>query len=326
MKLLTKEEEAAHYNATLKGGALGGFLGLGVGGALVFFAHRRYHFFNQLTPQLKAFLVTSAATFAGIISADHASRAFESERNPADRQYREREEERRFEETAGKSWTERAMDFGRKERYKIVGASWLASMATAFALVNRNKYLSGPQKLVQARVYAQFLTLGVLVASAAFEISDSKNDEGKMWETVRVIDPNDPEHKRLIEKKEHREEWGGQDMWKEMLDAEEQRLKQRERGEKKMKQENEAKNKGGAKGKKEQSKQGEKEEEEEDDDGEDEKGEQEDDSKEGKKVDQKDDKKDDQKEKKDDQKEEKKADSKADKKVDEKQSQRSSRK
>lgn len=126
------------------------------------------------------------------------------------------------------------MEFGRKERYKIVGGSWLASMVAAFAIVNRNKYLTGPQKLVQARVYAQFLTVGVLVATAAFEISDSKNDKGKLWETVKVIDPNDPEHKRLIEKREYKEEWEGQELWREMVDAEEQRMKDRERGEKKL--------------------------------------------------------------------------------------------
>jgi len=28
MKILTREEEAAHYNATLKGGSLGGAIGL----------------------------------------------------------------------------------------------------------------------------------------------------------------------------------------------------------------------------------------------------------------------------------------------------------
>ena len=133
------------------------------------------------------------------------------------------------------------MEFGRKERYKIVGGSWLASMVAAFAIVNRNKYLTGPQKLVQARVYAQFLTLGVLVASAAFEISDSKNDEGKLWETVRVVDPNDPEHKRIIEKKEHKEDWEGQELWRDMVDAEEQRIKERERGEKRLQQEREKK-------------------------------------------------------------------------------------
>ncbi len=30
MKILTKEEEAAHYNATVKGGLTGGLLGLAV--------------------------------------------------------------------------------------------------------------------------------------------------------------------------------------------------------------------------------------------------------------------------------------------------------
>jgi Hypoxia induced protein conserved region len=230
-----------YHSATLKGGILGGLGGLVVAGGLVVFAHRRYHFFNQLTPQLKAFLITSGGTFTGIIAADHSSRAYETQRNPLDRQYAEREKQRLAEEISGMSWTQRAMDFGRKERYKIVGGSWLASMIAAFAIVNRNKYLTGPQKLVQARVYAQFLTLGVLVASAAFEISDSKNDEGKLWETVRVIDPNDPEHKRIIEKREHKEEWQGQELWRDMVDAEEQRMKERERGEKKLQHEREKK-------------------------------------------------------------------------------------
>jgi len=241
MKLLTKEEEAAHYNATLKGGILGGLGGIAVAGSAVVLAHKRFHFFNQLTIPLKAFLITSGGTFSGIISADHASRAYETQRNPLDRQRVEREKERSEAEVSGMSWTERAMDFGRKERYKIVGGSWLASMVASFALVNRNKYLSGPQKLVQARVYAQFLTLGVLVASAAFEISDSKNEEGKFWETVRVVDPNDPEHKRIIEKREHKEDWEGQELWRDMVDAEEQRMKDRERGEKKLQHEREKK-------------------------------------------------------------------------------------
>jgi len=30
MKILTKEEEQAHYNATLKGGSIGGAIGLAV--------------------------------------------------------------------------------------------------------------------------------------------------------------------------------------------------------------------------------------------------------------------------------------------------------
>jgi len=235
-----------------------------VASGLVVLAHRRYQFFHQLTPQLKAFLITSGGTFTGIIAADHGSRSYEAQRNPLDRQFVERERQRQAEENKGKSWTERAMDFGRKERYKIVGGSWLASMVAAFALVNRNKYLTGPQKLVQARVYAQFLTVGVLVATAAFEISDSKNEQGKFWETVKVIDPNDPEHKRLIERRQHKEEWKGQELWREMVEVEEQRLKEKERGERRLQLDKERKN-GKSKGKDEKKSGGKEEEAKEDD-------------------------------------------------------------
>ncbi|EXJ92012.1 hypothetical protein A1O3_00562 [Capronia epimyces CBS 606.96] len=233
MKILTKEQEQAHYRATLKGGAIGGFTGLAVGAVGVVAAHRRYHFFRNLTIPLKAFLITSSGTFAGIVTADHYSRAFEAESNPIQMEYRQFENEKAQAERAGKTFTERAMDFGRRERYKIVAGSWLASIAASFALVNRNKYLTGQQKIVQARVYAQFLTLGVLVLTAAFEISDSHNQEGR-YETVRYIDPSDPEHKRILEKQVEREVGsqgignGNDDLWKEMVAAEEQRLQERE--------------------------------------------------------------------------------------------------
>ncbi|KAI1614718.1 hypothetical protein EDD36DRAFT_416258 [Exophiala viscosa] len=233
MKILTKEQERDHYNATLKGGAIGGALGLAVGTAGVVFAHQRYHFFRNLTIPLKAFLITSSGTFAGIVNADHYSRKYEQSQNAADVAYQQRQEQQSQAERAGKTFTERAWDFGRRERYKIVGGSWIGSMVAAFALVNRNPYLTGQQKIVQARVYAQFLTLGVLVATAAFEISDQRSQTGR-YETVRYIDPKDPEHKRMLEKQVEREV-GSQgtgnpsdDMWKEMVAAEEQRMKERE--------------------------------------------------------------------------------------------------
>lgn len=234
MKLLTKEQEQEHYTETLKGGTIGGLGGLALGTTGVLFASRRYAFFRGLTLPLRAFLITSAGTFGGIIAADHWSRAYERAQNPKDVEYKERERQRQEKEVAGKSFTQRAMDFGKKERYKIVGASWIASMVGAFALVNRNKYLTGPQKLVQARVYAQFLTVGVLVASAAFEISDRNNETGR-YETVKIVDPNDPEHKRMIERKQELPPADpGDELWKEMIADEEQRLKDRDEEEKRV--------------------------------------------------------------------------------------------
>jgi len=233
MKLLTKEQEAEHYRATLKGGAIYGFTGLAVGLVGVIGAHRRYHFIRGLTPALKAFLVTSTGTFAGIIGADHYSRAYEASQNPKEVEFRKRQAEQAIQDKAGKTFTQRAMEFGKKERYKIVGGSWIASIAAAWVLVNRNKFLTGAQKIVQARVYAQFLTVGVLIATAAFEISDQRKGEGR-YETVRYIDPTDPEHKRMIEKQVERDApsqgagSGSDDSWKQMVEEEEQRLKARE--------------------------------------------------------------------------------------------------
>lgn len=86
-------------------------------------------------------------------------------------------------------------------------------MAIALGIVGRSPYLTTSQKIVQARVYAQGLTLAVLLASAAFEIGDQNQGRGR-WETVKVLDPDDPEHKHMIEKRIHHEEYKGEDLWK----------------------------------------------------------------------------------------------------------------
>ncbi|MCJ1484206.1 hypothetical protein MMC06_004374 [Schaereria dolodes] len=226
MKILTKEEEQAHYNATLKGGIGGGLAGLALGFVGVYGATQRYPAFRALTLPLKAFLVTSTGTFAAITSADKYSRAFESSRHPED-QYKDEAERQRLEIEAGKSQFQRIKDWGKENRYPIVGVSWVASMAIALGIVGRSPYLSTSQKIVQARVYAQGLTLAVLVATAAFEIGDRNNDEGR-WETVKIVDPNDPEHKHLIDKRIHHERYAGEDMWRDMVETEERRLKERE--------------------------------------------------------------------------------------------------
>lgn len=211
MKILTKEEEEAHYNATVKGGSIGGAIGLTAGLVAVYGASRRFPTFNSLTLPMKAFLVTSSATFASIISADRASRGFEDQRDPQ-RKYRDRASRDAESAESQKSDWQRLKDWGKENRYPIVTASWVASMGIAFGLVSRNKYLTGAQKLVQARVYAQGLTLAVLVATAAFEVSDQQKGQGR-WETVKVLDPNDPEHKHMIDKKIHHERYAGEDLW-----------------------------------------------------------------------------------------------------------------
>eukprot|EP00918_Siedleckia_nematoides_P098264 GHVU01215094.1.p1 GENE.GHVU01215094.1~~GHVU01215094.1.p1 ORF type:complete len:336 (-),score=57.64 GHVU01215094.1:163-1170(-) len=225
MKILTKEEEEAHYNATLKGGITGGFAGLALGGAAVFGASKRFQGFRQLTIPMRTFLVTSAGTFSAIISADRASRKYEWDRDPT-RKYKDKTAVALEEAQQTESNMQRLKDWGRENRYSIVGASWVASMGIALGLVGRDKYLTTAQKLVQARVYAQGLTLAVLIVTAIFETKDASQGKGH-WETVKVLDPNDPEHKHMIEQKIHHESYAGEDLWRDMVEAEERRIEER---------------------------------------------------------------------------------------------------
>ncbi|KAK6329874.1 hypothetical protein TWF718_003303 [Orbilia javanica] len=225
MKILTKEEEDAHYAATVKGGLKGGAYGLGIGLASAFLLNHRYPFFRNLTLPLKAFFVSSSATFALIVAAENSSRQFEINRLKANITYQDRTAAILAANRANMSQQERFMDWGRENRYKIVGASWVASMAGSLALVYRDRYLTRAQKLVQARVYAQGLTLLVLLASAAFEISDARS--GKRRDIIMVPDPADPTGQRMIEKKVHHEQYEGQDLWMDMVKGEEERIRRR---------------------------------------------------------------------------------------------------
>jgi hypothetical protein len=222
MKVMSPEEEKAHYNQVLKGGFIGGTAGLaaGIGGVMI--ASRRYPAFRHLTLPFRAFLITSTGTFGAIINADRFSMAFQKAKDPK-ANYQDASQRAQQIVRENESAYKRFMDWGRENRYSIVFASWVASMGIAMALVSRAP-MSTSQKVVQARVYAQGLTLAVLIVSAAFEVNDVKKGEGR-WETVMVLDPNDPEHKHLIEKKVHKEEYEGQDLWMDMVEAEEKRLK-----------------------------------------------------------------------------------------------------
>lgn len=192
----------------------------------VYAASRRFPAFRSLTIQFRTFLAVSTGTFSAIIAADRASRGFELARDP-DRQYKDQNRTATDAYEASKPTLQRVKDWGNENRYSIVFGSWVASMGIALGIVQRNKYLSGAQKLVQARVYAQGLTVAVLLASFALEGNDVAKGKGR-WETIKVLDPNDPTHKHYIEKRIHHERYEGEDQWRDMVEAEERRMKDRE--------------------------------------------------------------------------------------------------
>jgi len=74
------------------------------------------------------------------------------------------EEEARFNALSTK---DKALDWASRHQYSIILGSWALSMAAAGAIVARDKYMTLPQKAVQARMWAQGLTIGVLLVAGA---------------------------------------------------------------------------------------------------------------------------------------------------------------
>lgn len=183
-----------------------------------------------MTLPFRAFLITSAGTFSAIIGADSYSRRFEAARQPG-RDYQDEAASLQEQIDAQRTQSEKVKAWLSDNRYSIVMGSWVASISAAMGIVGKNPYLSTAQKIVQARVYAQGFTLAAVIISLAFEGNDRMKGSGR-WETVKILDPNDPTHKHMIEKKIHHERYAGEDQWMDMVEAEEQRIKERERAHK----------------------------------------------------------------------------------------------
>ncbi|KAI0082489.1 hypothetical protein K474DRAFT_1655263 [Panus rudis PR-1116 ss-1] len=202
MKIVDKETRDAQQRATIIGGAKGFTGGLAVALPASYILNKRWHYYRQLPPSLKAFGVILVAVPAFIISAEKAGQRFEREQW-SDVGKMEIDEVHRREQQRWESLTfgQKVRDVAVRHEYGIIGGAWALSMATAFGIIMRNPYQTTAQKIVQARMWAQGLTIGILIASGVLVHSSRSKalDEGP----VRHLEPD---HSwRLIVDEEERE-------------------------------------------------------------------------------------------------------------------------
>lgn len=200
MKILSREEEQQHYDRVLEGGFKGGMAGLTAAGAGLFLARKYSPGIRSLTIPFQAFLVTGVSVFSLIIGADRYSRNYEQTLWT------------KYQDTVvttsqtALSPTQRAMKAFNQYRWHFIGGSWLTGMIGSMVIVNRNKYLSTSQKLVQARMYAQGITLAIVLLSAGIAAQDVSDNDG---EDVVMQDPTDPS-KQLKVHHAHKETYAGE--------------------------------------------------------------------------------------------------------------------
>ncbi|KAF5007791.1 hypothetical protein FDECE_5915 [Fusarium decemcellulare] len=221
MKILTKEQEEAHYAVVVKGGLIGGGIGLGVGPSAVLLASKRFLAFRNLTLPFRTFLVNSCGTFGAIVNADRASAGYHKSQNPMN-SYKDQTELAKEIARENQSSFERLVNYAREKRYSIVFASWLASMGVALAIVSRSP-MNAANKAVQARMYVQALTLIVLVATAILEMRD-----------VAALDSSKSNPRVVAGRNARKEQYEDQDLWKDMVATEERLLAAKKASENRM--------------------------------------------------------------------------------------------
>ncbi|KAI0682907.1 hypothetical protein BC835DRAFT_1397835 [Cytidiella melzeri] len=166
MKLVSKEEQLAQQKATMVGGAKGFLGGAAVAFPASYLMHRTWPYYRALPPSLKAFGVIMIVVPSFVISADHAGQRFEREQwTDVGKQELDAVEARQQANWESLTLRQKVGDFAARHEYGLIAGGWAASLAGSFSIIMRNKYQTMPQKIVQARMWAQGLTVGVLVVA-----------------------------------------------------------------------------------------------------------------------------------------------------------------
>jgi hypothetical protein len=172
-----------------KGAALGALAFIPTNWALA----RRFPAYRTLPLPGKAFLAMMMVVPVGTVFAEKAGEHYIAENQWRGVGWEELSREKQEAEArwAAMSTGDKIKDWTNRHQYGVIGGSWAASLGIAFGIVARNKYQTFPQKLVQARMYAQGLTVGVLIASA---VMAGVNAQGK-----KPVQPVDHSWRDMLE-------------------------------------------------------------------------------------------------------------------------------
>ncbi|KAI5124878.1 hypothetical protein M0805_007308 [Coniferiporia weirii] len=167
MKLLTPQQEQEHQAVVIAGAAKGFFGGLAVAIPTSYLLQRRSQYYRSLTPALKSFGVILIAVPAFVISAERASLAYEKTQwDDVGKAELDTVESRERARWASMSMRDKAADFAMHHQYSLISGSWAASMLGAYSWISRDKMATTFQKVTQTRVWAQGLTLGIIISAA----------------------------------------------------------------------------------------------------------------------------------------------------------------
>lgn len=197
------------YKKSLLGGALkGAGVGVLVGLSAAAILKRRTSFFHGAGGFQKVLVYAAPAAFCTIVNMELTSRSFEIHMRSKQHGTIAPDEPHRD----ASLWDRLAL-WGKEMKYPIIVTSWAASLAGSYYLVSKDKFLTRAQKIVQARVYAQGLTVAMLLATVFLSVADTSKvtdkmraeEQSKSWERdlEYVENANHPHGENASEKDKH---------------------------------------------------------------------------------------------------------------------------
>ncbi|KAH7890440.1 hypothetical protein F5I97DRAFT_1799759 [Phlebopus sp. FC_14] len=178
MKVGVSAEEMQGYNAAIVRGATEGFFSsLAFAAPASFLLHRRWAYYRALPLPLK--FMGTVMVIAPCVSIQAERRGLEYDRlhwTGAGKMEMDRVTAEKEAEWKALSLGQKARDWAIRHQYSVIFGSWALSMAVSGAIVWRNKHQTASQKvIVQARLWAQGLTLGVFLAAALLTQSNRED-------------------------------------------------------------------------------------------------------------------------------------------------------
>ncbi|QPG72744.1 hypothetical protein FOA43_000045 [Brettanomyces nanus] len=177
MKVINKEERAAHDAAVKWGGAKGLVIGTAVSCGLYVAARFRYKKILALTASAKTAIFVTPPAFLISLYGELASNGFD--RNMYSSESSQRaiiEEHKKWDAMSTKNKITITLN---DNKYKIITGLWALSLWGSWEYASRDKLLSRAQKFYDARMYAQFITILLLLGSIGLSVQDENKAKGK---------------------------------------------------------------------------------------------------------------------------------------------------
>lgn len=197
MKLISEEEKRAHTRTILVGGIKGMILGTALSVGIFAMAPRRYPTLLKMPWSIKTAIFVTPPAFTASVNAELCSNEFDYNMYSSEAsQNRIMAEHKRWESLSA---SEKIVETLSAKKYLIITGLWAASMWGSWAYVNRDPLLSKTQKFVTARMYAQFLTVGLLLGSIGLSMYE-ENLEKQSKKKVQ-FNPDDEALEEVLNQK-----------------------------------------------------------------------------------------------------------------------------